>query len=415
MSVVVAQLGARMHYAVPRIFSRVNALERLYTDLYALKGLPRLLRTLPHGLRPLGLRRLSSRFSPEIPAKRVTAFSTLGLEYIRRLARAKDADERNAAFLWSGNEFCRRTISAGFGKASLVYTFNSAGLEILQTAQERGLKGVVEQTITPRQIERKILENEQRHYPDWEMPMAPEKLDQYCARERAEWAVADLVVCGSEYVRKGIIEAGGMPEKIAVVPYGLEFGVRSPPKKLERQRGPLRVLTVGSVCLRKGSPYVLAAAKLAGADAEFRMVGPIQVGPIAELALRQHITMVGVIPRSEVIDHYDWADVFLLPSLCEGSATVSYEALYNGLPVICTPETGSVVRDDIDGFIVPSRNAAAIVEKLIPLGHDPRRLKMMSESARERSREYTLAKYGGRLISMLCNQVSPKVTDPASG
>jgi hypothetical protein len=31
---IVAQLGARMHYAVPRIFHEAGILERLYTDSY---------------------------------------------------------------------------------------------------------------------------------------------------------------------------------------------------------------------------------------------------------------------------------------------------------------------------------------------------------------------------------------------
>ena len=52
MSVMVAQLGARMHYAVPRILERVGLLERLYTDICAQKGWPRWLRMVPSALRP---------------------------------------------------------------------------------------------------------------------------------------------------------------------------------------------------------------------------------------------------------------------------------------------------------------------------------------------------------------------------
>jgi len=129
------------------------------------------------------------------------------------------------------------------------------------------------------------------------------------------------------------------------------------------------------------------------------MVGAIQVLPEAERQLREQVQLTGAIPRDEVAAQYDWADVFLLPSLCEGSATSTYEAMFQGLPVICTPQTGSVVRDGVDGFIVPARDGAAIAEKLSLLTDQPGLLAELSENARQRSADFTLEKYGERLIA----------------
>ncbi|MEA2780603.1 MAG: hypothetical protein QOK29_2147, partial [Rhodospirillaceae bacterium] len=39
MSYVVAQLGARMHYAVPRILHAADQLDHFFTDISADKGL----------------------------------------------------------------------------------------------------------------------------------------------------------------------------------------------------------------------------------------------------------------------------------------------------------------------------------------------------------------------------------------
>ncbi|HEV3271720.1 MAG TPA: glycosyltransferase family 4 protein [Candidatus Methylacidiphilales bacterium] len=399
MSVVVAQLGARMDYAVPRILDRAGLLERLYTDICARKGWPRLLRLAPRALLPSPIQRLMSRVPGGIPAGRITAFTGFGLEYARRLARAKNTDERNAAFLWSGREFCRRVISNGFGKAGAVYVFNSAGLEALEEARRRGLKGIVEQTIAPRAVERAVLRDEGSRFPDWEVPVEEGSLmDDYCARESAEWAAADVVVCGSEFVREGIAASGGAKERCVVVPYGID-GRAFASAKPRRRAGPLRVLTVGAVCLRKGAPYVLAAARELGKRAEFRMAGAIQIVPGAEKRMREYVDLIGIVPRPEMASHYDWADVFLLPSLCEGSATATYEAMFQGLPVICTPETGSVVRDSVDGFVVPARNSDAIAEKLEKLAADRNLPAAMSENARQNSANYTLEKYGERLIA----------------
>ena len=400
-----------MHYAVPRILSGAGVLERFYTDICAVKGWPNLLRAIPQALRPAKLQRLLTRQPRGVPARRITAFTGFGFEYARRLSHARNTDDRNDAFLWSGQEFCRRVIAHGFGQARAVWGFNSASLELLQAARERGLRGVVEQTITPRQIEWSLLEEEQARFPDWEPHPEPGKLEEYCARERAEWAAADLVVCGSDYVRDGLIACGAAPEKCVAVSYGLDFMV--PPHAPRRRAMPLKVLTVGAVCLRKGSPYVLEAARRMRGRAVFRMVGPVQVQPAAETALRADLELVGVVPRSDIRAHYAWADVFLLPSLCEGSATVSYEALFNGLPVICTPHTGSVARDGIDGYLVPARDVDAIVERLDRLATDPALLTGMSEHAHARSQDYTLARYGQRLVETLRARLGDDALTPA--
>jgi glycosyltransferase involved in cell wall biosynthesis len=403
MSVVVAQLGARMHYAVPRLLNRAGLLERLYTDICANKGWPQLLQAVPRALRPASLQRLLGRAPAGIPSHRVTAFTSFGLEYARRYARAGTPDERNATFLWSGREFCRRVVDCGFGEARAVYGFNSASLEILQAARARGLKGVVEQTIAPRAMEWTILKQEALCFPEWEAPAPKDSMmEDYCARESAEWAAADLVVCGSDFVRDGVVAQQGDSNKCVVVPYGLEMlAEREAAPNSFRAPGPLRVLTVGAVGLRKGSPYVLAAARQLGKHAEFRMVGPIEVLPEAQQRLRRTLDLAGSVPRSAMAAHYSWADVFLLPSLCEGSATATYEALFHGLPVICTRETGGVIRNGLEGFVVPSRNSDVIVDKLASLIEQPQLLATMSRAAQDRASEYDLDCYGSRLLTPL--------------
>ena len=51
MNFLVAQLGARMHYAIPRILQDEGMLSSFYTDISAVQGWPKLLRYLPHVFR----------------------------------------------------------------------------------------------------------------------------------------------------------------------------------------------------------------------------------------------------------------------------------------------------------------------------------------------------------------------------
>ncbi len=400
MSFLVAQLGARMHYAIPRMLQAQGRLERLYTDICAAKGWPRCLRLIPETLRPAEVKRLLGRAPPGVPPDRICAFTDFGWEYARRRRRADSPAKAAAVYLWAGKTFCERVISRGFGGASSVYTFNSAGLELLRHARRQGLRTVHEQTIAPMQIERELLRAEQAAFPRWQTPLPPDELtSEWIAREEEEWREADLILCGSQFVREGIAACGGPVNRCVPVPHGVDSTFEAPTSRAHE--GPLRVLTVGEVGLRKGSPYVLAAAKLLPGRACFRMVGPISVQSLALEQLRQHVEVLGPVPRSTVREHYAWADVFLLPSLCEGSATVTYEALACGVPVIATPNTGSIVREGVDGFIVPIRDPEAIAAKLELFISQPDLLETMSRNCHEGAREGSLAGYARRLNQAL--------------
>ena len=100
-----------------------------------------------------------------------------------------------------------------------------------------------------------------------------------------------------------------------------------------------------------------------------------------------------------MIDEFLRADVFVLPTLCEGFALAHLEAMACGVPVVTTPNCGSVVRDGVDGFIVPIRDAEALAEKIELLVTDRELRTRLGHNARERAREFTWDRYGQRLFA----------------
>jgi glycosyltransferase involved in cell wall biosynthesis len=92
------------------------------------------------------------------------------------------------------------------------------------------------------------------------------------------------------------------------------------------------------------------------------------------------------------------ANVFAFPSLDEGSALVTYEAMAAGLPVITTPNAGSLVRDSLDGYIIPIRDSEALTERLEFFYQYPEQAQQMGESGRERIKEFTWERYGEELV-----------------
>jgi glycosyltransferase involved in cell wall biosynthesis len=340
----------------------------------------------------------------------VTTFPNLGLRYawMRKMATSQEGAIR--AHLWAGQEFCERVITKGLNGATSVYTFNSAGLELLQYAKSEGLGTFMEQTIAPREFEAELIEEEINRFPHWKRHTSTHHssiFSEFAKREKEEWEEADVILCGSDFVKDAIGACGGPENRCRVVPYGVDASFRLPVCDDEDKSGPLRVLTVGHVSLRKGSPYVKKAAEICGSIAEFRMVGSITAPDSARKELSENVELTGHIPRSEVIDHYRWADVFLLPSLCEGSAAVCYEAMAAGLPVVCTPNTGSIVRDGKEGFIVPIRDADAIAERIHQLTDDPAQRRAMGEAARKRyEQEGSLEAYAERLTHAISEKSS---------
>jgi glycosyltransferase involved in cell wall biosynthesis len=107
------------------------------------------------------------------------------------------------------------------------------------------------------------------------------------------------------------------------------------------------------------------------------------------------------VPFHEVHALFQDADAFVYPSLHEGSAFVTYEALASGLPVITTPNAGSVVRDGEEGYVVPIRDVDAIVDRVERLQRDPELRAAMSLAARRRALDFTWDAYRTRVAAQL--------------
>lgn len=365
--IVVAQLGARRHYAVPRIVHDAGMLARLYTDTYVgdKPWLERLLGLVPKHWLPERARRLRGRKALGVPADKVTSLDLFGLRYERARRRAERAARPSAAFAYWGKRFCVRIVAGRPPQADLVWAFNGAALELFQWAKGRGMRCVLEQTSAPHAVMRRLVSEEVERWPGWEPGLEPPpEPDPLSERERAEWRLADLVIAGSQFVVAGIEACDGPADKCVVVPGGVDAATFTPRPRGRSDR--LRVLFAGRVCLMKGAPYLLEALRRLGPrQIQARFAGEVALAPDKLRPYREVAVFLGPVPRPLMPQLYRWADVLVLPSICEGSAMVVYEALSAGTYVITTPNAGSVLEGSSPhGQLVPIRDVDALVAAL---------------------------------------------------
>jgi glycosyltransferase involved in cell wall biosynthesis len=296
-------------------------------------------------------------------------------------------------------ELGRSAVQLGFGNADALYCMMDEFGPLLPAARAEGLKVVSELYI--RLSTDRIMNRERKDFPGWDdCALDYDSLDRQMRPNRPLFTSVDCAICPSESVRDDAVQNFGfLDSRTAVVPYGANPELLA----LRNQPVPGRVLFAGTAELRKGIHYfAMAAEQLRGRgfEGEFRVAGNVSSNVLQQPVCRQ-LTFLGRVPRAEMSGEFVSTDVLALPSLAEGSAEVTYEALACGVPVITTPEAGSVVRDGIDGRIVPSRDPAALADAIAEIVEDRNLRDRMAHNARERARDYTWERYGERLVTAL--------------
>ncbi len=154
-------------------------------------------------------------------------------------------------------------------------------------------------------------------------------------------STASEIIVLSEYWRSMVRELlPGRP--VHVVPNGVELDNVIRPVS---RAGELRILTIGTVCRRKGHfDIVRAAARCRDLPVRFVFAGPDEDDEtgrtlralIDELDTASNIEFLGPIDSDEKWQHLAQTDIYLLPSHGENMPNAILEAMATGLPIICS-------------------------------------------------------------------------------
>ncbi|MCG2633194.1 glycosyltransferase family 4 protein [Bradyrhizobium sp. WYCCWR 13023] len=220
------------------------------------------------------------------------------------------------------------------------------------------------------------------------------------ARETEDISFADYIFCPSSEVLKSYAVAGISKEKLIQSTYGWSpdrFQSRFLTKPHAGSRHCV-FLFVGYLSVRKGTHLLLRAWEKAGINGKLVLVGNME--PAIEKACSNVLNRPDVAWHkysSDVGKAYAEADVFAFPSLEEGSPLVTYEAMAHGLPMLVSPmAAGEIVRDRIDGMVIPPYDEESWIEALRKFSMNPDLRQHCGDSARRRMDEFTWEKVGRR-------------------
>jgi len=210
----------------------------------------------------------------------------------------------------------------------------------------------------------------------------------YNALDRFSLRLCNKVIAVSEGIRDDLIKSGISGSKIIVIQNAVQNSYDADSfmeNRLNRRRlvgveeNEYVAGYVGRLSDEKGLRYLIEAGLLLKGQGEVFKILIIGDGPkrkeLEDLSkgkgLERKIIFAGF--QSDVENWLPAFDVFVLPSLTEGTPMALLEAMSAGIPVIATNVGGvpKIVENGVNGFLIDPGDFQALSEKIIILKENP--------------------------------------------
>lgn len=356
-----------------RFIERIPGLKKIYAKTFGRRRLP-----LPRGCRAvveIGIRYdLAAALVSRIAVgdqRRLERWTYLMQERLRRLM-----DQRGVSYVVGSTHVVGYP---GFSRSAF------------REAKMRGISRVLSYPIAHHRHHLRYRDTEAKLAPGFADTWPP--LDhftpEYLQMLDDEIELASNIIVGSNYAKQTFLDQGVASDRIHVCPYGVDVSIFQNRKRTPSDR--FKVAFAGQIGQRKGLSYLLEGYhSFAKANTELHLIGRL-IGP-ADWLQRCGPTVMHTphLTRDELACALADCDVFVFPTLLEGMPLTVVEAMAAGLPVIATRNgPDEIVRDGVDGFLIPERDPVAISECLQKLYDDPYLRDRMGQAARARAQEFS--------------------------
>lgn len=305
---------------------------------------------------------------------------------------------------FSGSSFVDAAAEWAAQHEVAVHSHVTGSTEIFERIAPLGLPCLLEMYLGDRLHGRGILERELESLgmPNGEKEMlALGHGQRQIDRCRRECELADFVFCPSPFVLDSMRDAGVPEAKLVFAPYG-STPPKSKPAFLPRLASdPLRVAFVGTEGVRKGLVHLIRATEKLAPRVEVHVFGMASFSLPGFEYRSDLIKFHGFKSKPDMLAELATMHVGCLPSLFEGSAIGVYDYLGTGLPVVVTPNAGTLVTNGKEGFVVPAQDSDAIASAFEALYADEDLRRSMAESAAALAVECSWARYRAATVAPL--------------
>jgi glycosyltransferase involved in cell wall biosynthesis len=208
---------------------------------------------------------------------------------------------------------------------------------------------------------------------------------------------ADSIVAISHDTRSRAERYYRIKKEIKVINYGFVPVPLPKPEhvRLNRDDGQYYLIAVGRLVRRKGFEYLIHSLELLPATVHLIIIGD---GPmekyLQEVArtnrVSDRVIFAGYVSRDRIYEYLQNADCFVLPSLHEGLGIVVQEAMYAGLPIVCTNNGGQtdLVKEPRNGLLIQAGDVEMLATAITRLYEGRELRKEVGENNKEDIKKY---------------------------
>lgn len=210
---------------------------------------------------------------------------------------------------------------------------------------------------------------------------------------------ADFITVNSEATKKELLQR--FPQyssKVKMIPMGVDMNLFKPrnirkPKKYGKTTV---MLFVGRLSDQKGLQYLIESMPDVIEYSHSIKLLVIGEGPYGKILkdividnhLEKHVEFLGSMKSAEITKYYNFADIFILPSLSNKTGTEALglsllEAMASGCAVIGTRVGGIpfIIKDNYNGLLVEQRNSAELAKAILTLLKDKSKARKLGRNA----------------------------------
>ena len=220
--------------------------------------------------------------------------------------------------------------------------------------------------------------------------------------EKKIFEISDKIISPSIYTSNFIIKEYQInSHKLKTIPFGADLIDKLIIQKRKNKKI-IRLGFVGLVNMRKGIRWLISVLNYCyekdNLKFELHLFGRIFKEEIDTLeGAKFKIIKYGFVDKNKK-NIYDSFDILIHPSFIEGSAKCIYEAMASGLPIICTEQSGSLVQNKKNGYVINAGDSKSLKNAIKFFIDNKKYIHIMGIRSKKIIRNFSWEKYAEKVV-----------------